>query len=333
MVARGDWALAQPGVYRSTAVARSYRQRALAVCLSICDPVSASHLTAASMWCLSGVDATTTPASPVHVSVPHSRRVRSRPGVRLHRTRHYNNADVTTLDSIPVTTLARTVVVLASQLDRAHLTAVIDDTLCRRLVKLPELQPMAARVGAPGTRCAGPLKQELRWWEENPQLDSVAEAALLRMLAGRAIPRPSLRYAVRHLGRAIARVDVAWPGQRVGLEMDGFQFHTGPASSGRQVHAEPVDRRRLDSSPNHALGDEGRRPRADRDAGACGGAPSGRVRLDGVRPARPLVYPTSNSPGIWSQAWAANSSLGTMFGTQPSILAGSAVRGGIRIRR
>jgi hypothetical protein len=232
MVARGDWALAQPGVYRSAAVAPSYRQRALAGCLSIGDPVSASHHTAAAIWRLGAAEAPANHEGPVHVSVPHGRHVRPRPGVRVHRTRHYNSSDVTTIDSVPVTTLARTVVDLASQLDSAALAILIDDALCRRLVKLPDLQRAAARVGAPGTRGAGMLKRELHWWEERPELGSVAEAALLRLLAGRAVPPPVAQHAVHHRGRPIARVDFAWPDQRVALEMDGFRFHAGPASFG-----------------------------------------------------------------------------------------------------
>jgi very-short-patch-repair endonuclease len=232
MVERGYWAPTAPGVYRSTAVAQSYLQQVLAACLSIRDPVAASHLTAASMWRLSGADPPTVPATLVHVSTPEERRIRGRPGVRVHRTRHYDSHDLTTLDGVPVTTLARTLVDMASHLNRAALAVVIDDALCRRLVKLVDLRRTAARVGVPGTRGAGVLKEELRWWEDHPELDSVAEAAMLRMLTSRSIPPPVPQFVVRHRGQAIARVDFAWPEQRVALEVDGFRFHTRPAAFG-----------------------------------------------------------------------------------------------------
>jgi hypothetical protein len=56
-------------------------------------------------------------------------------------------------------------------------------------------------------------------------VDSLAEAELVDLLASAGIPRPIRQFEVRDGARFVGRVDVAWPGERVALELDGFRYH------------------------------------------------------------------------------------------------------------
>jgi hypothetical protein len=60
-------------------------------------------------------------------------------------------------------------------------------------------------------------------------VESHAEAEVLRLLLVAGFPAPICQYEIRDGAAFVARVDFAWPAQRVVLEVDGFQYHDGPA--------------------------------------------------------------------------------------------------------
>ena len=57
--------------------------------------------------------------------------------------------------------------------------------------------------------------------------ESVLETRFLRMLRAAKLPEPVLQHEIRSSGRRVARVDLAYPEQRVAIELDGYRFHSG----------------------------------------------------------------------------------------------------------
>ena len=56
--------------------------------------------------------------------------------------------------------------------------------------------------------------------------DSELETDALTLLRRAGLPMPMLQYRIEAPGgRVIARLDLAYPDERVGLELDGFRFH------------------------------------------------------------------------------------------------------------
>ena len=67
--------------------------------------------------------------------------------------------------------------------------------------------------------------------------DSAAQHRLLMLLRDAGLPDPIPQFRVSRGGRFLARVDFAFPQQRVAVEVDGFRWHSDP-------HTFRSDRRR-----------------------------------------------------------------------------------------
>ena len=222
------------GVWMVGATPRSWRQRVMAACLSVGPPVAASHHSAAELWGIKEVA-----RQGVHVTVPRWRsgRVRERGlgvGVVVHHA-ELRAGSITEQYGLPVTTLARTLVDLAGALSQADdLLARIADGLDRR--RLLDLD--ALRRERQGRRQAkgGPVVDRLlqRWSaddqekeEKGGRSDSAAEERVYGWLVDGGLPIPTRQHEVLLPGGGLARLDLAYPLHRVGIEFDGFAFHKG----------------------------------------------------------------------------------------------------------
>lgn len=221
LVESGDWLPVAAGVYAPASSPTSWPRQVLAACLAV--DGYASHRTAAALWGLSGCR-----RGRIHVVVRHSRSACSPPAT-LHQSRVLPPADITTVDRIPVTRPARTLVDLAGCVPRPALEEAVDDALCRRLLTLDRLERRlhALRRGRKGTRT---LAAVLATWRDGSEPQEVAEARLLRRLRHAGLPPPVTLYHVvdRDNGRFVARLDAAWPEHKVAIELDGFRWHASP---------------------------------------------------------------------------------------------------------
>jgi len=132
------------GVYRAGPLSTPMTVAAAAVLA--CGPGAAlSHLWAAALWGIA-------PWPEGTVSVT-SRRVRTRPGIRLHRT---SDPDTTRHHGIPVTRPTRTLLDLATVLSARDLDRAVDEAIARRLTTRAVLDGVvrrhAGRPGAPALR-------------------------------------------------------------------------------------------------------------------------------------------------------------------------------------
>lgn len=145
-----------------------------------------------------------------------------RPGIMVHRTASFDRRDIRTLDGIPITSPARTLLDLAATAPD-ELEAAFDEALFRKVVRLPQLDELIGRsAGRPGVALLRELYRAEAGGERN-RLEAEKRFRALVEVAGLPKPRPNAR-----IGRFV--VDFLWPEHRVVAELDGFGTHARRAS-------------------------------------------------------------------------------------------------------
>lgn len=158
------------------------------------------------------------PDRPVTVAAPTGQRTnRPRRGDVRGRRLRIPAEHVTHLSDLLVTTPARTWLDCAELIPREHLVAMGDAAVRRGLTSAEELSRMVAwarrRRGVVSARACLPLL--------DPASESAGESITRAHLLFGDLPRPVSNLNVHFQGRWIARVDLAWPEQRVIVEYDG----------------------------------------------------------------------------------------------------------------
>lgn len=220
----GRWERLHQRVYRLAGTTATWRQQAMAACLYLAPAGVLSHRAAASLRSLARVTTTR-----VEVIVPKNRKRRSgSPKVRVHLTQEpIPDEDITTIDGIPVTRPARTLLDLAAAEPEDVIERCLDDALRRRLVSLPFLERWLADPRRNRHRGARVLRRLVEERATIGVTDSPLEATLLKLLREAGLPIPMLQYEVRDGDRFIGRVDFAYPDDLVAIEADGFRYHDG----------------------------------------------------------------------------------------------------------
>lgn len=220
----GRWERIVPEVYRLAGVPSSWQQLLMAAVLWV--PRSAvSHRAAAALWELDGF-----PRGAIELSTA-SNRKSTVSWITLHRTSRLDRSDVTSLGSLSVTTPTRTIVDLCGVASWEEVEPALDDALRRGLTSLPRLRWAAGRLGGKGRSGARLLAALLA--ERGPgstQAASFLESRLRRLLHRSALPKPAEQHEIRDRGRLLARVDFAYPEARLGIEADGYRYHSGRAA-------------------------------------------------------------------------------------------------------
>ncbi len=155
--------------------------------------------------------------APVTVCV--GRRARPWPHPRLAVVRSDLAAgDLDRFGGLPVTTPLRTAFDLGRRLPRGDAVVAVDALLHRRLVTLGRLRGYASeRTGWPGTRR---LAEVLAL--ATPLAESPMETRLRLLLIDAGAPPLTPQHEVRDArGRFVARLDLAYPRWRIGIEYEG----------------------------------------------------------------------------------------------------------------
>lgn len=188
-------------------------------CLAWGEGAAISHLAAARLWRLVGFE-----PGAVELTVPRGRD-RTGPGV-VHRNA-LAAVDRTTIDGIPVTTPARTLIDIAAVADAAAAEEALDDALRRGLVSASRLRRRLDALGK-GRPGVGVMRRLLRARDPAGAVpESVFERRLLRALNRGGLPNPILQYEVHAAGRLVARLDFAYPEALLAVEADGYRWHSG----------------------------------------------------------------------------------------------------------
>lgn len=142
----------------------------------------------------------------------------------VHRN-ELSPAQITVVQSIPVTTLPRTFLDLAATVSPARVEEALDDALNRGLVSARQIRASLTGAGR-GRPGVGLLRSLIEARDGGPVPESVFETRLLRALTAAGLPRPAIQHPVVDAGGAfVARLDFAYPGARVGIEADGHRWH------------------------------------------------------------------------------------------------------------
>lgn len=151
---------------------------------------------------------------------------------------------VTTRRHIPVTTLPRALADAAEHLDQDALADAVNQAVSRKLVRIRDIEAAASRLeSAPGRAGSGVLRAVLATWTDEIRPDSVAEAAAIRRVRSFGLPTPVTQFEILDGdGSFVARVDLAWPTEKVAREYDSDRYH-GPE---RTEHDE-LRRQRLEA--------------------------------------------------------------------------------------
>lgn len=220
LVRGGAWQRERRGVYVVGAVASSWERRVMAACLAAGPTAAASHRTGAR---LAGfVDR----SGPVELSVggDQARRLAE---VRVHRSECLPDMDLTKIGPIPMTTVARTIVDLAPTQPQATVARWVDQALREGSLHLLELRSCLGRLIGPGRGSYAGLEDVIALrLPGDRRAGSTLESEALAILRAAGLPEPVLQHPVRRPDGRVAFIDLAYPDARVGIEVDGWAFHT-----------------------------------------------------------------------------------------------------------
>jgi very-short-patch-repair endonuclease len=172
-----------------------------------------SHRSAAALW---GIRPDNRPSIDVTVA---SRGRASRKGIQVHRVRHLDPRDVTEIDGLPVTTLARTLLDLAEVVPPNQVRRAINEADYLKLFDLKAVNELRNR--SHGRRGLKPLTAALIAAVPEERTRSDLEEAFLTFCEDRNIPRPKVNR--QHNG---SEADMTWPGHDLIVELDGYQAHS-----------------------------------------------------------------------------------------------------------
>jgi very-short-patch-repair endonuclease len=171
-----------------------------------------SHLGATKLWRLPAPEPDRIDVTVVAASTP------SRPGIRFHRTTSLAKRDVRTLERIPLTSPARTLLDVSALLPPAALERAVGEAMARNLTKRSELLDQLERhPGRPGT----PSLLALLDGAKPNRTRNDAEARLLALVGSAGLPVPESNAVVGPY-----EVDLLWREQRVVVEFDSWRWHS-----------------------------------------------------------------------------------------------------------
>jgi very-short-patch-repair endonuclease len=164
----------------------------------------------------------------IEVTVPRNRNPSRSRRILVHRPQDpILEQDITTIDGIPVTKPARTLLDLATVEPEEVVERCLDDALRRRLVSLPFFESWLEDPRRSRHRGARMLQRLVAARATVGVTESPLEAAVLKLIRDAGLPTPMLQYEVRDGDRFVGRVDFAYPEERVAIEADGFRYHDG----------------------------------------------------------------------------------------------------------
>ena len=172
-----------------------------------------SHLSAAAVWRLREIDPVV-----IDISTP-ARTGKRRDGIRVHRPRHLDAADVTRHRGLPVTTVARTLIDVAEVVATRSLERILDEAQYLKLLTQREvdaaLQRNRTKAGA--TRLATVLE---RHTPGTTRTRTPLEEKFYRLVQAADLPQPEVNVK---LGRYT--VDFLWREAGLVVETDGGASH------------------------------------------------------------------------------------------------------------
>ena len=224
------------GVYRHAAVPATWLGRTMAAVLAAGPGAVASHRTAARLhdyrdiprWRPEVTVADTTP--------------RCHSGIHVHRTNLLDPLDVTTVQGVPSTTHARTLLDLGAVAPFGVVECAVQDAVIRDLITHAQLFAVLDRVGGRGRRGTGPLRAIVRHALPDEKLESELERLMLALFP----PNHGfeLQYELTCVDGRRVRLDTARPDLKLAVEANGRRWH----STAKDVRRDMERRRSIKAS-------------------------------------------------------------------------------------
>ena len=164
----------------------------------------------------------------LHVSTGDMAMRVERPGVRLHRRRHFASEHIALLD-VSLVTVPLLLVELAPDLSRDELVQLGDAAIGRQAgapyISLDELKRSV--LDHPRLRSRDKLEEALSLMR--PTVDSPRETWLRLWLIANGFPEPAVHPAVpSEVGKCILHPDLGYPDLRIAIEYEGDHHRTSP---------------------------------------------------------------------------------------------------------
>jgi very-short-patch-repair endonuclease len=218
--ASGRLVVLRRSVYRIAGSPETWHQHLLAACLAGGPGTYASFRAAAALWQLPGFE-----PELLEITVPASRRARL-DGVTVHDSLVTGDVHVATVQRIPASSAARTLVDLSAVAPQWMVERAVDDALRRRLVGMRTITRVARALDGRGRRRSTVTRAvlERRQAGFHPG-DSEPEVRIAQLLVAAGLPAPVHQHRVQVNGRT-RRLDLAYPEWMVAIEYDGWAYHS-----------------------------------------------------------------------------------------------------------
>jgi very-short-patch-repair endonuclease len=210
-LATGRWIAAHPAVFRVAGTPVTGRQRAFAACTWLGG--YSSHTTAGALLRLDGIR-----SRELHIT-REGRRGQGSDAIVVHTTRHLERVDVVTVDGIPCFSATRTILSIAPMVDDETLETAFEHARRMRLTSAALLERRFAVCKGPGFAGTARVRRLLANVDDRPR-ESRLEVRAARLLRRNSIEPPATQVPVGPY-----RLDFAWPGLRLALECDGYEWH------------------------------------------------------------------------------------------------------------
>jgi hypothetical protein len=150
-------------------------------------------------------------------------------GIVRHSARGLESRDVTVVDGIPCTSVARTLLDLAERVDRQDLRRACNQAEVLRAFDLRAVEDVLAR--AEGRRGAPVLRKILADGRVGGAFTrNKLEERFLSLCADSGLPPPKVNIWIPLEGEDV-EADFLWPDQRLAAETDGAETHDTPTAS------------------------------------------------------------------------------------------------------
>jgi very-short-patch-repair endonuclease len=220
-IARGRLFPVSPGIYAVGWPALNQKRRWMAAVLAGGEGAALSHGSAAAVWEIGSER-----SKCIDVSVRRRCELR-RPGLRIRSRPSISARDIFIQDDIPVTSPARTLVDLATELGSMKLERAVNDADKRDLIDPDALRRELARfAGEPGVRTMRRLLDKLSFRLS----DSELEIYFRGIVKAGNLPMPLSKQRVNRV-----EVDFFWPELGLVVETDGLRYHRTPSSQIRDA--------------------------------------------------------------------------------------------------
>ena len=202
--------------YHLTGLPVTWHTRLLAPILAIGEGAVASHFAAAALHRIDGYG-----RGVPELTVPRGFEHR-RPGFRLHTSTDLDRCDPVVIEGIPTTGLTRTVLDIGRKVGDQSVLSAIEWSRRTHRADWPDFirtLVLHARRGRPGIRR---LRRVILGNMDRAEVtDSEFELLVLALIAEFGLPTPKLHHQVFDGERFVAEVDLAYPANKVAIELDG----------------------------------------------------------------------------------------------------------------